>query len=50
MYEQHFRINVSEIETFNNELKGEITLVLSEKYKIESNMKLSEKDKKLLEN
>ena len=48
MYEQHFRLNVSEIETFNTDLRGEITLVLSEKYKSESNMKLSEKDKKII--
>ena len=48
MYEQHFRLNVSEIETFNTNLRGEITLVLSEKYKIESNMKLSEKDKLII--
>ena len=48
MYEQHFRLNVSEIETFNTDLRGEITLVLSEKYKIESNMKLSEKDKLII--
>ena len=31
MYEQHFRMNVSEISSFNNELKGEITLVISQK-------------------
>ena len=48
MYEQHFRLNVSEIETFNTDLRGEITLVLSEKYEIESNMKLSEKDKLII--
>ena len=48
MYEQHFRLNVSEIETFNTDLRGEITLVLSEKYKSESNMKLSEKDKLII--
>ena len=35
MYEQHFRLNVSEIETFNTDLRGEITLVLSEKYEID---------------
>ena len=48
MYEQHFRLNVSEIEDFNTDLRGEITLVLSEKLESESNMKLSEKDKLII--
>ena len=45
MYEQHFRFNVSEIDDFNTDLRGEITLVLSEKFGSESSTKLSEKDK-----
>ena len=48
MYEQHFRLNVSEIEDFNINLRGEITMVLSEKIESESNMKLSEKDKLII--
>ena len=32
MHEQHFRFNVSN-KNFNSELRGEITLVLSEKLK-----------------
>ncbi len=46
MYEQHFRFDVSKIKDFKNELRGEITLVLSEKYKNESKIKLEENDKK----
>ena len=46
MYEQHFRINVSEISNFNNELKGEITLVISQKIETESENYLSDMDKK----
>ncbi len=48
MYEQHFRFNVSEIDDFNTDLRGEITLVLSEKLGSESNTKLSEKDKLII--
>ena len=46
MYEQHFRINVSEISNFNNELKGEITLVISQKIQSESEVYLSDMEKK----
>ena len=46
MYEQHFRMNVSEIGNFNNELKGEITLVISQKIETESENYLSDMDKK----
>lgn len=45
MYEQHFRLKVSEIKDFDTELRGEITLVLSEKPYNESNNKLLEQDK-----
>jgi 16S rRNA (cytidine1402-2'-O)-methyltransferase len=48
MYEQHFRFDVSKIKDFKHELRGEITLVLSEKYKTESKTKLEEDDKKLI--
>ena len=46
MYEQHFRMNVSEISNFNNELKGEITLVISQKIQSESEDYLSDMEKK----
>ena len=46
MYEQHFRMNVSEISNFDNELKGEITLVISQKIKSESEDYLSNMEKK----
>ena len=48
MYEQHFRFDVSKIKNFKNELRGEITLVLSEKYKTESKINLEDNDKKLI--
>ncbi len=48
MHEQHFRLKVSEIRDFNTELRGEITLVLSHKIKIESGDKLAESDKQLV--
>ena len=46
MYEQHFRLNISKINEFNTELRGEITLVISQKFKNESENKLNEQDKK----
>ncbi len=46
MYEQHFRFNVSDIHNFNNELKGEITLVISQKIQHESENHLNEIEKK----
>ena len=45
MYEEHFRLEVSDIKDFKVDLRGEITLVLSEKLKDESNTHLDEKDK-----
>ncbi len=45
MYEEHFRLEVSNIKDFKVDLRGEITLVLSEKLKDESNTHLDEKDK-----
>ena len=49
MHEQHFRFNVSEIKNFNSELRGEITLVLSEKIENESKIQLLESDKLKIE-
>ena len=45
MYEEHFRLEVSDIKDLKVNLRGEITLVLSEKLKDESNAHLEEKDK-----
>ena len=45
MYEEHFRLKISDIKDFKVDLRGEITLVLSEKLKDESNTHLDEKDK-----
>ena len=46
MYEQHFRLNISKISEFNTELRGEITLVISQKFQNESENKLNDQDKK----
>ena len=46
MYEEHFRMNVSEVNNFNNELKGEITLVISQKIYSESENYLNDMEKK----
>ena len=45
MFEQHFRFDVSKIKEFNAELRGEITLVLSEKIENESKNRLLDQDK-----
>ena len=46
MYEQHFRLNISKINEFDTELRGEITLVISQKFQNESENKLNYQDKK----
>ncbi|MDC2995930.1 16S rRNA (cytidine(1402)-2'-O)-methyltransferase [Candidatus Pelagibacter sp.] len=48
MYEQHFRLEVSKIKDFNLDLRGEITIVISEKAEGESKYKLDEEDKLLI--
>ncbi len=46
MYEQHFRLNISKINEFDTELRGEITLVISQKFQNESENKFNDQDKK----
>ena len=46
LYEEYIRFDVSEIENFKGNLRGEITLVLSEKKSKNKNNKLDEIDKK----
>ncbi len=46
MYEQHFRLNISKINEFDTELRGEITLVISQKFQNESENKLNDQNKK----
>ena len=48
MYEQHFRLEVSKIKDFNVDLRGEITLVISQKDKAESEKELDEQDRLLI--
>jgi len=46
LYEEYIRFDVSKIENFKSNLRGEITLVLSEKKGLKNNNKLSEFNKK----
>ena len=46
-YEEYIRLDINELKTFDKELKGELTVIISEKKKInKSSLKLSESDKK----
>tara|TARA_B100000579_G_scaffold275048_1_gene227274 strand:- start:3741 stop:4595 length:855 start_codon:yes stop_codon:yes gene_type:complete len=44
-YEEYFRCNVSELNNFENNIKGEITIVISEKKNKTKNISLDESDK-----
>ena len=44
LYEEYIRKDIDELELFNNELKGEMTIVISEKKKESTSQKLSESD------
>ena len=48
LYEEYIRRNIDELETFNNELKGELTIVISEKKEEIASQKLSESDISLI--
>ena len=49
-YEEYIRKDVDDLEIFEKELKGELTVVISEKLEIKNNSeKLSESDKNLIE-
>ena len=48
MYEEYIRRNIDELETFNDDLKGELTVVLSEKKEESASQKLSESDISLI--
>ena len=46
-YEEYIRLDINKLKPFDEELKGELTVVISEKKKInKSSLKLSESDKK----
>ena len=47
-YEEYIRKNIDELELFNNELKGELTIVISEKKEENTSQKLSESDINLI--
>ena len=49
IYEEYIRKDVEQLEKFNNQVKGELTIVISEKYD-EKNMshKLEESDKRII--
>jgi 16S rRNA (cytidine1402-2'-O)-methyltransferase len=48
LYEEYIRRNIDELELFKNELKGELTIVISEKKKENTSQKLSESDINLI--
>ena len=49
MYEEFIRLNIDELEVFEKEPKGEITVVISEKkYVINSYKNLNESDKNMI--
>ena len=48
LYEEYIRKNIDELELFNNELKGELTIVISEKKEKNTSQKLSESDINLI--
>ena len=48
MYEEYIRRNIDELETFKHELKGELTIVISEKKEENASQKLSESDINLI--
>ena len=48
MYEEYIRRNIDDLETFNKDLKGELTIVLSEKKEESASQKLSESDINLI--
>ncbi len=48
LYEEYIRRNIDELELFNNELKGELTIVISEKKEENASQKLSESDINLI--
>ncbi len=48
LYEEYIRKNIDELELFNNELKGELTIVISEKKEENTSQNLSESDINLI--
>ena len=48
LYEEYIRRNIDELEIFKNELKGELTIVISEKKEENTSQKLSESDISLI--
>ena len=48
LYEEYIRNNIDDLELFNNELKGELTIVISEKKEQIASQKLSESDINLI--
>jgi len=48
LYEEYIRMNIDELEIFKKELKGELTIVISEKKEENASQKLSESDINLI--
>ena len=47
-YEEFMRLEISELENFKNDLKGELTIVISEKKNKKTSQNLNESDKRLI--
>ena len=47
-YEEFMRLEISELENFKNDLKGELTIVISEKKNKKTSQDLNESDKRLI--
>ena len=45
-YEEFIRLEIDKLETFENDLKGELTIVISEKNDKKNSQELSESDKR----
>tara|TARA_B100001287_G_scaffold269956_1_gene268026 strand:- start:215 stop:1069 length:855 start_codon:yes stop_codon:yes gene_type:complete len=48
IYEEFIRLEIDELEPFNRNLKGELTIVISEKNKKKTSQELSESDKRII--
>ena len=49
MYEEYIRMEIDKLELFQKNLKGELTIVISEKMNKKSSLDLSESDKRNIE-
>ena len=48
LYEEFIRLNINELKPFEKNLKGELTIVISEKFNKKNSSELSESDKRTI--